>query len=190
MKKAVGVWIDSRTAVIAAVAARGGTTRITTDLEKQLRLSSGERGETEYGRQVPPADDRREKSSRAHLRVFFDAVVAAVRGASSIFLFGPGGAKGELRKRLELVGLGGRVDGVETVGRLSDRQIAAKARDHYRRRGPAAGAGPVRALPREPRRRSDSRSSGFPEQALWRLQRSGVPGQAGRIVLTVKRKEE
>jgi hypothetical protein len=140
METGTGVWIDSRTALIARVAADGEDSgeirRITTDLEKQLRLSSGERGGTAYGPQSAPSDDMRETSSRRNLRVFFDEVVAAVRGSPRIFVFGPGEPKREFKKRLERDGLGGRVDEIETAGFLTDRQVAARARDHFRPRGP------------------------------------------------------
>ena len=135
----MGVWIDSRQALIVAVEADGTADtgeikRITTDLEKQLRLSSGERGKTTYGKQLAPTDDMRETGSKANLQVFFDDVVAALREAHSIFLFGPGEAKEEFKKRLEREGLGRRIDSVESAGKMSDRQIAAKVREHYRPR--------------------------------------------------------
>jgi hypothetical protein len=139
MESEMGVWIDSRTAVIMTAEADGSvdagrSRRITTDLEKQLRLSSGERSKTSYGPQIPPADDKREKGSAANLRVFFGAVAAALRAADVIFIFGPGEAKDELKKRLAREGLGARVDFVEPAERMSDRQIAAKVRGHFARR--------------------------------------------------------
>jgi hypothetical protein len=114
MNRDVGVWIDRRHAVLvpAEASADGGIMRVTTDLEKQLRLSGGRRGKTSYGTQTAPADDMRETSSRENLNIFFDDVIAALGGAHSIFM----------------------IDGVETVGRMSDRQIAAKVREHYRPR--------------------------------------------------------
>jgi hypothetical protein len=140
MGTAIGVWIDSRTAVIVAVepgaepgaAATSRVSHVTTFLEKQLRLSGGQRAKTDYGTQTAPADDLRETSSKANLQYFFDDVVAAVRSAPSIFLFGPGEAKDEFKKRLVREGLGRRIDGVETVGRMTERQIAAKVRAHFR----------------------------------------------------------
>lgn len=45
-----------------------------------------------------------------------------------ILIFGPGEAKEELDKRLESEGLKERVLAVETVDKMSDRQIAAKVR--------------------------------------------------------------
>ena len=46
-------------------------------------------------------------------------------------IFGPGEAKGGLKKRLESKVLSGRIVGVETVDKMTDRQIAAKVRQRF-----------------------------------------------------------
>jgi len=58
-------------------------------------------------------------------------VIASIRDAESILIFGPGEAKGELKKRLEGDKLGGRIVSIETVDKMTDRQIAAKVRQHF-----------------------------------------------------------
>ena len=72
-----------------------------------------------------------EKDFTGHLNIYYDAVIACIRDADSILIFGPGEAKGELEKRLASKGLSGRVVGVETVDKMTDRQIAAKVRQHF-----------------------------------------------------------
>jgi hypothetical protein len=62
--------------------------------------------------------------------MYYDAVIACIRGAEAILIFGPGDAKGELKKRLESNDLGGRIISIETVDKMTDRQIAAKVRQH------------------------------------------------------------
>jgi hypothetical protein len=135
----IGVWIDGRKAVIVAPGAGEGREelrRITAALQDQGHLRGGVRAKVvPYGRQIAPSDDMRETCSKENLRFFFDDVVAALRGASSIFLFGPGEAKEEFRKRLEREGMGGLIGGIEPAGRMSDRQIAAKVRAHFHPRG-------------------------------------------------------
>ena len=66
-----------------------------------------------------------------HLNIYYDAIIASVRNAESILIFGPGEAKGELKRRFERIDLGGRIVGVETVDKMTDRQIAAKVRRHF-----------------------------------------------------------
>jgi hypothetical protein len=60
-------------------------------------------------------------------------VIAHLRDAESILIFGPGEEKGELQKRLASKGLSGRIVGIETVDKMTDRQIAARVRQHSRK---------------------------------------------------------
>lgn len=58
-------------------------------------------------------------------------VCGLTTGKPSSLIFGPGEAKGELQERLEECNLGRRIVGVETVDKMTDRQIAAKVRKHF-----------------------------------------------------------
>ena len=49
----------------------------------------------------------------------------------SIQIFGPGEAKGELEKRLEHEGLKEHILAIETMDKMTDRQIAAKVRERF-----------------------------------------------------------
>jgi hypothetical protein len=60
-------------------------------------------------------------------------VISCIHNAESILIFGPGEAKGELEKRLVNKGLGGRIAGIETNDKMTDRQIAAKVRQHFQK---------------------------------------------------------
>jgi hypothetical protein len=73
----------------------------------------------------------RDRQFGNHLNAYYDQVIAEIRGAESIHIFGPGEAKGELEKRLEHEGLKERVLAIETVDKMTDRQIAAKVREHF-----------------------------------------------------------
>ena len=129
----VGLWIDHRKAVIMAVTDKGEEARlIISKVEKQLRRSGDSPLKGSYEALQVPADDSRQKTFTGHLNIYYDTVIAAMRDAESILIFGPGEAKGELRKRLERNNLGGRIVGMETVDKMTDRQIAAKVRQYFR----------------------------------------------------------
>jgi hypothetical protein len=51
--------------------------------------------------------------------------------AESIQIFGPGEAKLQLEKRLRSEELGRRIVGIETVEKMTDRQIEAKVWQHF-----------------------------------------------------------
>jgi hypothetical protein len=58
-----------------------------------------------------------------------------LRSIERFKIFGPGEAKGELKKRLERNKLGERIVGIETIDRMTDRQIAAKVRQYFQNNG-------------------------------------------------------
>ncbi len=133
MKIRMGVWIDHRKAVIVVLADKKEVIlEVRSNVEKQLRPHGGPRSRTQYGPQQAPADDMRETVFMGHLGIYFDRVVACLRDARSILIFGPGEAKGELKKCLESRKLDGRIAGLETADKMTGGQIAAKVRRHFR----------------------------------------------------------
>ena len=132
MKKEVGVWMDHRKAVIVVVTDKGEETKlIISKVEKQLRRSGGSPLKGPHEALQVPADDSREREFTGQLNIFYDAVIACIRDAEAILIFGPGEAKGELEKRLASKELSGRIVGIETVDKMTDRQIAAKVRQRF-----------------------------------------------------------
>lgn len=133
MRNATGVWIDHRRAVIVKLAPNGDEiTGISSDVERHPGHDPSISAPTGHheDRKVK-ATDSQQREFTAHLDRYYDEVVAVVREAESILVFGPGEAKGEFRKRLDHAKLGGRVVAVETTDKMTDHQIAAKVRDFF-----------------------------------------------------------
>ena len=125
MKKEAGLWIDHRKAVIVTVTEDGlETKQIQSNLDKHVRFSSGS---SEDG----AAEDMQDRQFVNRLNSFYDEVIAAIRDVESILIIGPGEAKGELVKRLERDEIGGRIVGLETVDKMTDRQIAERVRQQF-----------------------------------------------------------
>ncbi len=141
MRTKVGLWIDHRKALIVAVTDKGEELGlIISKAEKQLRRSGDSPLRGPYEPRQVPADDSRQRARTRHLNLYYDAVIACVGDAESILIFGPGEAKGELKKRLERKNLGGRIAAVETVDKMTNRQIAAKVQQHFSEKRSAAGS--------------------------------------------------
>ena len=96
MRTRVGLWIDHRKAIVVAVTDRGEETRlIISKVEKQPGRFEGIRSGISYESQHVMADDSRQKKFTGHLKIYYDAVIACIRDAESILIFGPSEAKGE-----------------------------------------------------------------------------------------------
>jgi stalled ribosome rescue protein Dom34 len=132
MKTLAGLWIDHREAVVVLLSGeKQETKRIKSRVEKQLRRSGRSPSEDRFESQLVPADDSREREFTGHLGNYYDEVISCIRPAEEILLFGPGEAKGELRKRIERDKLDLRIICLETTDKMTERQISQKVRRHY-----------------------------------------------------------
>ena len=125
MKKRVGLWLDRNKAVIVSIADNiEGRRIITSDMENYVLYST-----------VVPGDGSpenvRDRRFWNHLGEYYDKIIAHIRDATEIQIFGPEGAKFELQQHLESEGLAGHIVSIEEAGKLTDLQIATKVRKRF-----------------------------------------------------------
>jgi len=137
MKREVGLWIDHRKTVFVTIENEVEVTReIRSNIEKHVRFSTnaaGTKAKTPNGVKASAAEDMRDRQFGDHLDRYYEGIISFIRGADSIWIFGPGEAKVELENCLKREDLGGRIVGIETADKMTDHQIAAKVRDFYLR---------------------------------------------------------
>lgn len=131
--KNIGLWIDDQEAVIVTLQnGREETRKIFSVVEKPVHVRTSKRPNpalVSIGTNVdiipdpPPADPQ---------DVYYDGIISLIRDAESIFIFGPGEAKGELDSRLQNASLGARIVGIESVDLMTIPQISAKVALHYK----------------------------------------------------------
>jgi len=125
MKKRVGLWLDRNKAVIVSIANNiEGRSIITSDMEHYVLYST-----------IVPGDgspeNMRDRRFWNHLGEYYDKIIAHIRDATEIQIFGPEVAKYELQKHLESEGLAGNIVSVEDADKLTDLQIATKVRERF-----------------------------------------------------------
>jgi len=132
MKTQVGIWIDHRKANIVFLSQdREETKQIKSNVEKQLRRPDNSLSKHRFETRMVPTSDRRERGYKGHLANYYKEILSEVRGAESVFIFGPGEAKGELRKHFHEQNLGERIVGLETADKMTKRQLIQKVRNFY-----------------------------------------------------------
>ncbi|HZM22392.1 MAG TPA: hypothetical protein VFC02_11635 [Anaerolineales bacterium] len=125
MKKRVGLWLDRNKAVIVSIANNIEAKRIiTSDMEHYVLYST-----------VVPGDglpeNIRDKRFWNHLGEYYDKIIAHIRDATEIQIFGPDMAKYELVRHLESAGLAGNIVSMEDADKLTDLQIAIKVQKRF-----------------------------------------------------------
>jgi len=128
MHKKVGLWLDRNKAVIVSIANNiEARSIITSDMEHYALYST-----------VVPGDglpeNIRDRRFWNHLGEYYDRIVAQIRDATEIQIFGPKGAKYELQKHLQDEGLSDHIVSMEDIGILTDHQIAARVQKRFPRR--------------------------------------------------------
>lgn len=127
-----GVWIDHRHALLVMYGdGEQPAAVIESQAEKHPERSGDSPLRGPYEARQVPADDKQQRIYTGALNHYYDRVIEALRHVDSVLLMGPGEAKTELKKRLEHQHLGGRVCGVETTDKMTDRQLAAKVREYF-----------------------------------------------------------
>jgi len=132
MKKEIGLWLDHRDAIIVILTDGVEEIKhITSNSEKHIRYSGSSHSKTPEGLKEVTSEDQRDRKFDNQLNKFYDELIASIRDADSIQIFGPGEAKGELEKRLKHEQIKGQILTVETADKMTDRQVAAKVREHF-----------------------------------------------------------
>jgi len=132
MKKEIGLWLDHRDAIIVILTDAGEEIKhITSDSGKHIRCSGSSHSKTPEGLKEVTSEDQRDRKFDNQLNKFYDELIASIRDADSIQIFGPGEAKGELEKRLKHEQIKGQILTSETADKMTDRQVAAKVREHF-----------------------------------------------------------
>jgi len=132
MKTNIGLWIDRRRAIIVAVTDQGENTRlILSRAERQLRRFGDSPLEGACDKAQVVARESRQRMLKAHLNIYYGAVIACIRQAESVLIFGAGEAMRELRNRLRRANLNGRIVGMEAADKMTDHEIAARVRQHW-----------------------------------------------------------
>lgn len=133
MKNNAGIWIDHRNALIVFITGdKVEIKTITSNVEKQLGRIEGVRSLAPFERQMVLGDDIQERIFTNSIEKFFDEVYSVIKNAESVLIFGPGEAKGELKKYIEKKYKGNLVIGVESVDKMTDRQVIAKVRKYFK----------------------------------------------------------
>ena len=125
MNKKVGLWLDRNKAVIVTNDNKiEGRRIITSDMEHYVLYST-----------VVPGDgspeDVRERRFWNHLGEYYAKIIAHIRDAAEIQIFGPGVAKHELEKHLEKEGLAIHIVSMEEAEKMSDLQIGLKVQKRF-----------------------------------------------------------
>ena len=125
MNRRVGLWLDRGKAVIVSMV---------NNIEAKSIITSDMTNYVLYSTVVPgdgSPEEIRDRRFWNHLGEYYDKIIAHIRDATEIQIFGPEVAKYELQKRLEEEGLSEHIVSLEDADKMSDLQIATKVQKRF-----------------------------------------------------------
>jgi hypothetical protein len=95
---------------------------------KPIRCSGSSHSKTPEGLEEVTSEDQRDRMFEYFFNTFCDEIIASILDADSIQILDSDETKGELIKRIEHEGLKAHILAIETVDKMTHRQISAKVR--------------------------------------------------------------
>jgi hypothetical protein len=125
MNQKVGVWLDHKSAVIVSTSAGHVTSKT---LESEVGAHPRYSGQEGGG-----GEKKYEQRHGEQLDRYYDDIISQLGLPDAVLIFGPGEAKLELKERLShSKALSGCTVDIETADKLTDPQIVAKVKEHFR----------------------------------------------------------
>ena len=132
MATKAGVWIDHKQAIVVLMTDAGQEIKkIAFDIGQPVRSASRSSSKNKGKPNGFVAEDRLERKVEADRKAYYDDVIACIKGADALLIFGPGEAKGEFSKHIKAKKVRGIVVELETADKMTNRQLAAKVQQHF-----------------------------------------------------------
>jgi len=137
MTKNIGLWIDHKKAILVIQSEQGEEIqKIESGMGRHVPFRGASHSKSPYSAQYQQGDDQLDNKFTEQLNKFYDKVIAHIRTAETVLIFGPGEAKGQLEKRMVHEKVKVQIAGIETADKMTEPQIATKVRKYFQQAGP------------------------------------------------------
>jgi hypothetical protein len=134
MNHKVGIWIDHRKAVMVLASPDLVTAKtVESDVGPHARYSERAAYPTPDSPRTGRGEKKYEERNRQSLDRYYDEVISQMGQPEALLIFGPGEAKLQLKERISnSKALSGLAVEIESTDKLTDAEIVAHVKQHYR----------------------------------------------------------
>ena len=130
--KNIGLWIDHKKAILVIQDEHGeNIQQIESGIGRHVRYHGAPHPKSPFSAQYQKGDDQLDNKFTEQLNKFYEKIIAHIREADAVLIFGPGEAKLELEKRIVHAKVRAPIVGIETTDKMTQPQIAARVRTHF-----------------------------------------------------------
>jgi hypothetical protein len=132
MMKNIGLWIDHKKAIIVVQSEQGeNIQKIESGVGRHVSYRGASHPKSPYSAQYQQGDNQLDNKFNEQLNKFYDKIIAHLRAAGAVLIFGPGEAKVELEKRIVHEKVRVQIAGIETADKMTDPQVITKVRKYF-----------------------------------------------------------
>lgn len=134
MKRRTGIWIDSSKAIIISLEGnKESITEIDSDIENRSHHHGDGKKGTFNGLRHGSNESQFDNKKREQTDYFMDTIIDYVKKSDELYVFGPSGAKTELKKRIERdhIIANDILKEVATTSKMTLNQMVAQVKGFY-----------------------------------------------------------
>jgi hypothetical protein len=131
---AAGVWLDQNKAYIIRLDGNHEPEmkKIKSEVESRVRIPGEGKVFARFGNAFLDDQEKKQRRQQQQRRRYFDSILKELAGVNYLFLFGPGKAKEELKKRMEKKpACAATIVAEETTDRLTKNQMIALTKKFF-----------------------------------------------------------
>jgi len=130
--KNIGLWIDHKKTVLVIQDEHGeNIQQIESGIGRHVHYRGASHPKSPFSAQYQQGDDQLDNKYTEQLNRFYEKIIAQIRDADAVLIFGPGEAKHELEKRIAHEKVKVPFIKIEAADKMTERQIAAKVRNYF-----------------------------------------------------------
>ena len=130
--KNIGLWIDHKKTVLVVKNEHGeNIQQIESGIGRHVHFRGAPHSKSPFSAEYQQGDDQVDNKFTEQLNIFYEKVIAQIRKADAVLIFGPGEAKRELEKRIAHQKIKVPIVRIEVADKMTERQIAAKVRNYF-----------------------------------------------------------
>lgn len=136
MKKQIGIWLNTDKAVLVSLSDGGESIHtIESQIESRERFPGEGKNYSRLGAMFVNPSKKLTERRKHQMHHYFDEILHNLEDASSIYLFGPSKTKNLLEKEIRNHhGFEHKMVEVENADRMTQNQLIARVKDHFKGR--------------------------------------------------------
>ncbi len=133
MNKKIGIWLDSKNAIIVAITNDEEILyKINSNIESRVRYYGESKKITRMGKLFIDPEKTKEERKQHQMKNYFKEIIKYIKDASEIYITGPAETKISLKEEIKNhKELAKKIKAIEASDNMTDRQVAAKIRNYF-----------------------------------------------------------